>query len=55
MRSTVCVPKGLPGSSFVSACADEIDTLPIFMGAGCIYFKLEDRDLRNVPQKQNQS
>src|SRR5580700_1771466 len=55
IRSTVCVPKELPDSSFMPACADEIDTLPIFRGAGCINFKLEDRDLRNVPQKQNQS
>src|SRR5580658_6028054 len=55
MRSTVCVPRELATSSFVSGCADEINTLPIFIDGGCINLKLEDRDLRNVLHRQTEA
>src|ERR1700733_12489735 len=56
MRSTVCWPKtGFTEEPFPSASAAEPETSAIFGDQGRIDFKLEDRDLRNVPQKQNQS
>src|ERR1700685_125329 len=56
MRSTVCWPKvGFPEEPFPSASIAEPETSAMFGDQGCIKLKLEDRDLRNVLHRQNET